>query len=347
MKITTGLIFLFLIDMSPVRAQNLFEQEEILSLKISGPIATLLKDRGENPGYHTIQLVYKDSDKEVSVSLRARVRGNFRRLKSNCEYPPIMLNFSNEFTQGTLFEGQDKVKLVMPCQGDKYVVNEYLVYKLYNIITPNSFRARIVQIQFEDPELKAKDRTPFYGILLEEDIVMASRNKKVLIERKLVRPEQTHSSDFLTMALFEYFIANTDWSVQYQQNIKLIAADSLSVPVTVPYDFDHAGIVRAPYARPAPELQMASTLERRYRGYCVQQLEKFEPVIQLFKEKRQEFMDLYQNNALIEDNYRKSTLKFIEQFYETLDNPRRLKVALQYPCQPDGTGNVVIKGLNQ
>ena len=42
---------------------------------------------------------------------------------------------------------------------------------------------------------------------------------------------------------FEYMIGNTDWSVEYLQNIKLATVDSNSAPITIPYDFDHAGIV--------------------------------------------------------------------------------------------------------
>lgn len=329
-------------------AQPLFESDEILKLTLRGPITTLLADRGEDPQNHAVELTYSSTDnKLVVIPVKIRVRGNFRRLKSNCHFPPLMLNFSNETTGGTIFEGQDKLKLVVPCQGDKFVVHEYLVYELLNCLTPYSFRARLVQFQFDDSELKEKDREPFYGILLEEDVAMAARNKMVLIERKLVRPEQTQRTEFLTVAMFEYFIANTDWSVQYQQNIKLIASDSLSIPIAVPYDFDHAGLVNAPYAKPAPELELSSTRERRYRGFCIQQLEEFDPIIKVFKEKKTELYSVYQNNELIDEKYRKTSLEFLEKFYETLNDPRRLKSALQYPCDPYGTGNVVIKGLKQ
>lgn len=56
--------------------------------------------------------------------------------------------------------------------------------------------------------------------------------------------KRTQNEAYLTMAVFQYFIGNTDWSVEYQQNIKLLAIDSTSIPTTVPYDFDHAGTVK-------------------------------------------------------------------------------------------------------
>ena len=63
-------------------------------------------------------------------------------------------------------------------------------------------------------------------------------------------------------------IGNTDWGCTYLQNIVLITKDSAKAPFAIPYDFDHAGIVDAPYARPAEELEISSIRERLYRGYC-------------------------------------------------------------------------------
>ena len=63
------------------------------------------------------------------------------------------------------------------------------------------------------------------------------------------------------------------------QNIKFLSKDQATAPFAVPYDFDHAGIVSTPYALPAEELHMSSVRQRRYRGYCVQDLNVFEPVI--------------------------------------------------------------------
>ncbi len=98
----------------------------------------------------------------------------------------------------------------MPCQGEQYIIREWLVYKLYNLITPKSFRARLVKIKLEDEKDK-KHPSPFYGMLLEEEQQMAKRNGSVSINKKL-RPEQTDNNSFLTMAVFEYLIGNTDWS---------------------------------------------------------------------------------------------------------------------------------------
>lgn len=167
------------------------------------------------------------------------------------------------------------------------------------------------------------------------------------MEGKLVKPQQTNPDDFINMAVFEYLIGNTDWSVQYMQNVKLIAADSLSTPSTVPYDFDHAGIVGAPYAFPTPELELSSTRERRYRGYCIQNLKQFEVVAAKYNQLKQDLYKVYADNSFIEESYRKATLRYLDEFYETINDSKKLKNEFQYPCRADGTGNVVIKGLKQ
>lgn len=328
---------------------NLFEEEELIEITLSGSISELMKDRGDDPQYHSLTLAYKGSSNDnKQIPVKVKTRGHFRKLKSNCTYPPLLLNFSSEGAENTLFDKQDKLKLVTACRDDKYVIREYLVYKLYNVITPRSFRARLVRVTFEDTGPKAKTSEPFYGILIEDEDQMAKRNDAFSVEGKLVRPEQTQYVDFLTMATFEYMIGNTDWSVQYLQNVKLISTDSTARPYTVAYDFDHAGIVGAPYALPAAELLLSSTRERRYRGYCVTDMSQFDSVITRFNQLKDEFYKVYSTNTIIGDErYVKSTLKYLDDFYETINNPKRLKSEFQYPCQENGTGNVVIQGLKK
>ncbi len=147
------------------------------------------------------------------------------------------------------------------------------------------------------------------------------------------------------MAVFEYLIGNTDWSVQYRQNVKLIATDSLAKPFTVPYDFDHAGLVGAPYARPAAELQLSSIRERRFRGFCINNMAHFDNVISHYNNLKEDFYALYKNNSLLEPRYIKNAIQYLDEFYATLNNPKRLKEEFQYPCKEDGTGHIIIKGL--
>ncbi|HTE31504.1 MAG TPA: hypothetical protein VK666_14080 [Chryseolinea sp.] len=325
--------------------KGLFESEGVLNLTLSGDIRELMQERDTDAGYHAMTLSYSDNGATNVVPLRARVRGHFRRMKGNCTYPPLLLNFSDS-SNLAMFDGLDKIKLVTPCRGEKYVVNEYLVYKLYNLVTDKSLKARLAKVVYHDT-IKNKSTEPLFGILLEEDDALARRQNNVLIEKKSVRPEQTNRQDFLKMSVFEYLIGNTDWSVQYLQNIKLIAGDSSAIPTTVAYDFDHAGIVRAPYAKPAEELALSSTIIRRYRGYCVEDMAVFNDVFTLFNDLKPKIYDVYTSCAFLDPSYKKMTVKYLDDFYDTINDPKRAATAFLYPCEKDGTGNVVIKGLRE
>ena len=139
---------------------------------------------------------------------------------------------------------------------------------------------------------------------------------------------------FLKMAVFQYMIGNTDWSAEFLHNIKAIAFDSLSIPSVVPYDFDHAGIVDAPYALPAEQLQLTSIRERRFRGYCIFDMNLLKP----------QFYAVYTSCPLLDAKYVSSTIKYLDQFYETLNNPKKLAAEFHYPCDGSASG-VIIGGM--
>jgi hypothetical protein len=326
---------------------GLFDSDQVMEFILRGDLKTVFKDRRDDSEYYKATIRYKVDEATVDIPIKIKTRGHFRKQSGNCQYPPLQLNFAKSSTpDNSVFRGQDKMKLVTNCQGDQYVINEYLVYKLYNLITPKSFKARLVSVIYEDT-VKNKTADPGYGILLEEEDQMAARNNSLSIEKIGLVPQATQKEDFLKMAVFEYMIGNTDWSVQYQQNIKLITDDTTKSPFTVPYDFDHAGIVEAPYAHPAPELEMSSTRQRRYRGYCITDLNEFRSTFEVFNQLKNDFYKQYDGNELLSTAYQKQTLKFLDQFYETINDPKKAEKEFTYPCDPSGTGNVVIKGLRE
>lgn len=338
--------FLFLSFHSWGQTNGLFENDETLEIRLKGDFNKLFKNTTGEAQYFDFSISYSDSSgKQISLPLRVRTRGHFRREMKICDYPPVLLNFSKEDTENTIFQSQDKLKLVMPCQGEKYVLREYYAYKVYNLFTPKSFKVRLVRLIIEDESEKPKKYDPFLVFIIEEEEQMAQRNLMSSFDKDLVHPERIEAEDFHRMAVFQYLIGNTDWSIQYRQNIKLIRGPEMANPIAVPYDFDHAGIVRAPYAHPAPELLLSSVTERRYRGYCVEDMQYFEKTFLEFNAQKEAVYSLYSESTLLDHNYLKSTIRFLDDFYATINNPKKSKSYFQYPCRSDGTGNVVIKGL--
>ncbi len=326
---------------------KLFQSDSLLSITLRGNLRDLLNDRTDTPTAFPLQLSYvKDDKSETSIPVNVKTRGHFRRQRENCIYPPLLLQFpKGEAYQSSTFRDQKKLKLVMPCRQEEYVIREWLVYKIYNLITPFSFKARLVKVTLQDNRNKKPGAT-LYGILLEEENQMAKRNKSIALTRQL-RPEHLQADLFLKTAVFQYLIGNTDWSVQFMHNIKLVAKDSLAVPVAVPYDFDHAGIVGSSYAHPAELLKIASVRQRLYRGHCLPDMNEFMPVVADFLDLQRDIYRLYEECSLLEPKYVKSTVKYLDEFYATLNDQKLWQKAFSNPCFILGGKNVVIQGLKE
>jgi len=330
---------------SPYLPNGIFGSDEIIEICLKGSIRKLFNDRKEEAAYYPLVISYTSpTGDSIAINIKAKTRGHFRRDKQNCSTPPLWLNFNKDSTCNTIFEGQDKLKLVTACREETYVLREYLVYKIYQLITEHSFKARLVKVCYQ--EIKTSKKTKLrYGIILEDQNHMAKRNNALLIKRLNVQPQITNREKFLKMAVFQYLIGNTDWSVKYLHNIKLISKLKLPSYIPVPYDFDHAGIVGTTYAHPAEELKMQSVRERRYRGFCIQNPDEFIPIVEFFNGLQSKIYELYTGNKLLSKAYLKKTIKYLDEFYETINDSKARKRAFQYPCNPYGTGNVVIKGL--
>lgn len=324
--------------------RNLFSGDDIFHFKLIGKLNSLFNDRSDNSSYHPVLIQYRDKDSNtVSINLTAKTRGHFRKDKSNCKMPPILLNFQKNI-KNTVFKNQGKLKLVVPCQGDDYVIREWLVYKLYNLISERSFKAKLVQVDFEDSLAQRKPET-HYCILLEDEKYMAERNKSFTMKVKMLDMRNTNADEFRKMAVFQYMIGNTDWGIPYLQNIVLITKDSLMLPMPVPYDFDHAGIVDASYAGPAPELEIASDRDRLYRGYCEKDMKNFASTFELFNKLKPDIYNVYTSCALLSPKYIKFVSRYLDDFYKTINSKRDIESEFGKPCTTDV--RVEIKGLKK
>lgn len=329
---------------------NLFESDSILEVIIEGDISKLMRDRFDDAVKHPLKLTYKTAeDKQVTIPIEGKTRGHFRRTQGECIYTPLMLHFTkNDAVDNSIFSGQSKLKLVVPCRSDELIVKEWLAYKMYNLLTPQSFRVRLLSLTWKQSN-KTKQEKPVYAFLLENEDEMATRNLSFSINRTQLSPTATDSTAFFRMAIFQYLIGNTDWSVQYMQNIKLITTDTNSVsikPVTVPYDFDMSGWVNAPYGKPAPELLLASVKVRRFRGYCISNTSMYNETLKQFEDAKSSIYQILETNTQLSKKTITVQKEFLDQFYLTLSKRERLDRDLLYPCDKNGTGNVVIRGLN-
>ena len=324
-SLITALFFLFNYKQgfSQDKKTTLFQQKDVLQIQIEANLKPLLKDRGENPTYHAATLSYRDDHAEtVVLPIKVKVRGNFRRLSENCGFPPLLLDFQKKKGKKTIFDHQNKLKLVTQCVKEDYIFHEYLVYEMYNLLTNLSFKARLAQITYIDSLGKRKPETA-YGFFIEDETDVAKRNRAKNYTNKNLASSLLDSAQMAMVAIFEYMIGNYDWSVPALHNIKIFTmTGKLFMPM--PYDFDHAGIVEANYALPPPQLEIASVRERLYRGLNYPP-EVFQKVFDKFNNLKPQIYALYEGNPLLEAKYIKRTTKYLDEFYERINDPKAIK----------------------
>jgi hypothetical protein len=308
---------------SQEQTNALFQKKDVLQIKIEANLKVLLKDRGQTPQYHWAKLSYVDDQgNTVTFPIKTKVRGNFRRSATNCSFPPLLLNFPKKEVKNTLFEHQDKLKLVTECVNEDLVFHEYLAYEIYNILTDFSFRARLTEVTYID-SLGKKEPDKEFGILLENETDVAKRNAAKNTYMKNVSMEQYDSVQMATIVLFEYLLGNNDWSVSALHNIKQFTKTG-KLFLSAPYDFDHSGIVEANYALPPPQLEIASVRERLYRGLNYPP-SVFQQVFDKFNSVKPQIYALYQENPLLSAGYIKRTVKYLDDFYDEINDPKAIK----------------------
>jgi hypothetical protein len=319
----------------------LFQSHDVLRMTLRTDIQWLRDERNDSVEVEGT-LTFVDLDgRSVVKPVDTRTRGNFRRNKRNCNFPPLRLDVPTGQMEGTVFEGQDKLKLVSPCNDgsdtyQNYVFDEYLAYRVLNTLTPESFRVRLVEITFEDVEGDYDTRTK-YGFLIEDEDRMAERLRGTLQEVTQFHPARSFAEYSTLVALFNYMIANTDWSAVYFHNVKLVRTEEGRY-LTVPYDFDFSGAVNARYAVVDPSLQdrIGRVTQRIYRGFCRDEL-THPAAVQRFADARVPITTLYDDFAALgfEDfdaDDAKSTLEFYEDFWEVVDDPEEFEDEVVDAC---------------
>lgn len=250
----------------------LFASETPIHVTIQGPMGTLAGNRAEVPRPATL------TADGVSYPITLTTRGITRKSTDICDFPPLRVTFTKPAPPGSLFEHQKHLKLVTHCRRDpgfqQKVLLEYSAYKLYNLMTPASFRTRLANIDYLDDT--GRPYISRIGYFLEEFSDVAKRNGM----------EAAHEPDTISGALldpaasgrfavFEYMISNYDWSMRAGpkgteccHNSRLINPGAGSQLIPVPYDFDFSGLVDAPYAEVPDGLHINSVRQRTFRGYC-------------------------------------------------------------------------------
>ncbi|MCZ4695682.1 hypothetical protein DWB61_12995 [Ancylomarina euxinus] len=310
-------------------APYLFGSDTLIELSITTNIKELIKDTGEKSKYHQARLSYQLGDSVVSMLVQLKTRGRFRKDRSICKFPPLRIKFNQASSSYTLFHGQDKLKMVGHCRNNssrfqQMVFQEYLIYKAYQILTPESFNVRLARVTYKDSAKDVKNLEE-YVFFIEDFEKMAKRNGKIPIYKDRIHQDNTMINKVTRLAVFQFMVGNTDWGVPTLHNIKIIAKTPTSRPVPVPYDFDWSSLVNAPYAVPNEILDIESIHERLYRGYK-RTPEELEFVFKEFRMKKDAFYALYQNTDLLTEKEINRVIDYFDEFYEIINDPKLVEV---------------------
>jgi len=325
----------------------LFESDEPVALTIRAPLEDIFDERGdereEYPGIVTATTSAGVDTLEVEIRTRGRSRLNPRI----CRFPPLRLDLPSTRVGGTLFEGQNRLKLVTHCQDDRdeyeqYTLLESLVYRMYNELTDLSFRVRLARVTYED---SAGDRETItrFGFLIEHEDAVAARNGWDYIVTPVVPPSAIDPENLALVEVFQYMIGNTDWTAFMADDGSNECCHNMAPigratgPVfTLPYDFDVSGLLNTRYANRLFEanlerLGLRNVRQRRFRGLC-RSAPYWPDIFARLNELRPTLEGLFTSQEGLEPKVLEDTLDYLGDFYEVINDARAVRREFEQRC---------------
>lgn len=323
--------------MHAARNRPLFATSEPLKFSLIANYRALSRDRDtlSTKRFAGTVIVADSSGAERRIPVRLRTRGHFRLMARNCGFVPIRIDFPDSGTEGTPFAGQRGLKLGSHCQNDwrydRYTRREYLANRLYNVLSDVSLRVRMAQALYVD-SASGKPVADRPALFFENEDELARRMGGRIREWRGAVFDDMETSTLLLMAIFEYGIGNTDWSIFALHNIRLVVLTN-SVVLPFAYDFDFSGLVNAHYARPDPKMGIRTVRDRLYRGPC-RPIEEVQAVVQQINSRKDA---LYAEIAAVPGmnaDEQAQVRDYFDEFMRTLSNPSDVKRTFVDNCDP-------------
>lgn len=311
---------------------GLFSEDGVFDISLKFDISEYRKKKDDQE-YMDASISYVSHGDSIIRDIKLRSRGEFRR--KFCEMPPVMLNFDMDDSTKGGFHNINKLKMVTVCPegSEEYLLKEYLTYKLYSVLTENSFNVRLLRVNYINTSKEDKAITD-YAFVIEPVELLAKRIESVEIKTTNLTQKNVKPGMMDRVAIFNYMIGNTDWSVPIAHNVQLFAqynSDQPDLAIPVPYDFDFAGIVNTHYAAPFHTLGINSTRERLYLGIC-RDKDTFLKALMEFAAKKEEFYKVIVDFPILDQRSKDDMIYFLDGFFEDLKKPETLARTLLREC---------------
>jgi hypothetical protein len=303
----------------------LFDSNELFEITLRFDITAFKKKRSD-VDYLDAILTYRTSNTDsINKKIKVKARGNVR--KAICDFPPLMLEFKMKDSSGGEFGGINKMKMVSYCKKgfQNYVLKEYLIYKLYNVLTDNSLRVRLLKINYINTSKPGKPVSEF-GFVIEPVSLFEKRTNSIELKTQKITQKNIKPEMMDRMAIFNYMIGNTDWSVPILHNVLVFAqakSENPELGMIVPFDFDYSGLVNAEYAVPFEGLGIKTVRDRRYIGIC-REKEAYISDLKEFSDRKDKFYKVINAFPYLNDKEKKDMILYLDGFFEKIDKRNTL-----------------------
>ncbi len=302
---------------------SIFDQihfQEMLEVDMKLDMEEVFGDR-KNQDKHKAVFSFNDKDGVLQTwNIKVALRGKFRRTRCD-NLAPLKLHFEKRDLFDAGLAKYNDLKLVNQCMEDskdikQLLLREYLAYRLYNQITDESFRVQFLKINYIDDQT-GKVQTQ-YGFVIEDAAQLRARINALKIEKQFnIRQEKYNQDQVKLMSVFQYMIANPDWSLSRNHNVKVfLQNDKL---IAIPYDFDFSGIVEAPYVLLNSELGIATTKDRVFLGF-EDHISDLTKELDIFANKKSQLIGTIKDCELLNRRNRREMIKFINSFFDETDS---------------------------
>ena len=328
-------------ELNEAEVAPLFQSVEVLDIRLTAPFRRIDRERDKEQEYDGLVSYRGEDGADVQLNARFEVRGNYRLRPDVCRYSQLWVDLRRRQVPGTVFEGQNRLKLVVQCrQQDRYsdyIIKEFLAYQMFEKLTSPGFGARLVNVTYQYSDDEGESRTHL-GLLVENKDTVAERAGATNVELTRVDLSRLDPAQSTLVALFMMMIGNTDFSLaagpeddECCHNAKLLERGGSYVPI--PYDFDASGFVNASYAAdPNPTFGIRNNRQRLFRGYCLHN-EYIENAIPVFLEAQHDLLALVEESAIASRRGKETAVRYLQDFFELISDPDEVEDEIVDDCR--------------
>lgn len=318
--------------------ESLFTEEQPLEMTLKTDLKQFRKERRKEQYQPAEMTIGMNESFQSTYPVRIKARGIYRR--DNCTLPPIMLNIRHSKIDADSLKDIVKMKLYVRCKSVKqyndYILREYLTNKIYTLISPISYRVRLVRLKIIDTG-KDNEETVDWAFLQEPDELMEKRLEGRMVKSDRLSMATVNREVMDEVALFQYMVGNGDYSVTGRHNLRVIAVQNPELQgfLVIPYDFDYTGLVNTSYAIPGEQgenLGITNVRVRYYLGPC-RDTEIHQAEVEEFANYRERIIDYINNFEYLDGKEKEDMIEYLESYFEEAEKDDFVQRKIQTTCR--------------